>query len=54
MFNGDAHIIAILALGFIAYPVIKLLGGRARELRWPMVVTPAVMLAYILLLRGGL
>ena len=43
-----------LALGFISYPVIKLLGGRARELRWPMVVTPAVMLAYVLLLRGGL
>ena len=43
-----------LALGFISYPVIKVLGGRARELRWPMVVTPAVMLAYVLLLRGGL
>ncbi len=43
-----------LALGFIAYPVIKILGGRARELRWPMVVTPAVMLVYVLVLRGGL
>ena len=43
-----------LALGFISYPLIKLLGGRARELRWPMVVTPAVMLAYVLVLRGGL
>ena len=43
-----------LALGFIAYPLIKVLGGRARELRWPMVVTPAVMLAYVLVLRGSL
>ena len=43
-----------LALGFIAYPLIKVLGGRARELRWPMVVMPAVMLAYVLVLRGGL
>ncbi len=43
-----------LALGFIAYPVIKLLSGRARELRWPMIATPAVMLAYVIVLRGGL
>ncbi len=43
-----------LALGFIAYPVIKLLAGRARELRWPMVVTPLIMLAYVIVLRGGL
>ena len=43
-----------LALGFIAYLAIKLLAGRGRELRWPMIVTPLVMLAYIVVLRAGL
>ena len=41
-----------LALGFVAYPVIKLLAGRAHELRWPMVVTSAVMATYIVALRA--
>lgn len=42
-----------LALGFIAYPVVKLLSGRLRGLRWPMIVTALVMLAYVIVLRGG-
>ncbi len=42
-----------LALGFIAYPVLKLASGRARELRWPMTGTAIVLLLYFLLLRGS-
>jgi AGZA family xanthine/uracil permease-like MFS transporter len=41
-----------LALGFIAYPVLKLASGRVRELRWPMTVTAVVMLAYLVFLRS--
>ena len=42
-----------LALGFVAYPIIKLLAGRARELRWPMVLTSLVRALYIVALRGS-
>ena len=42
-----------LALGFVAYPVIKVMAGRAAELRWPMIVTSVVMFFYIVVLRGG-
>lgn len=42
-----------LALGFVAYPLAKALAGRARELRWPIWGTGAVMLLYVVLLRGG-
>ncbi len=40
-----------LALGFISYPVIKLLSGRPREANWLMYVLAATMLAYFLLIR---
>jgi AGZA family xanthine/uracil permease-like MFS transporter len=42
-----------LALGFIAYPVLKLASGRARELRWPMTGTAVVLLLYLVFLRGS-
>jgi AGZA family xanthine/uracil permease-like MFS transporter len=42
-----------LALGFIAYPILKLVSGRARELRWPMTATAVVLLLYLVFLRGG-
>lgn len=42
-----------LALGFIAYPVVKVLSGRARELRWPVLATSAVMLSYVVILRAN-
>lgn len=42
-----------LALGFIAYPVLKLASGRGRELRWPMTGTAIVLLLYLVLLRSG-
>ncbi len=40
-----------LALGLIAYPVVKLLAGKRHDVRWPMVVTGLVMVAYFLFLR---
>ena len=43
-----------LALGFIAYPVIKLFGGRAREVKWPMYVIGAVLILYFIFVRSRL
>lgn len=40
-----------LALGFISYPVIKILGGRRKELGWVVALTGAVLLAYMIFLR---
>ena len=42
-----------LALGFIAYPVVKFLAGRWHEVKRPVVVVAALMLAYFLLVRGN-
>ena len=42
-----------LALGFVAYAILKIGSGRVRELRWPMAVTAAVLLLYLVILRGG-
>jgi AGZA family xanthine/uracil permease-like MFS transporter len=41
-----------LALGFIAYPVLKLASGRVRELRWPMTGSALVLLLYLVFLRA--
>ncbi|MDY0169609.1 MAG: NCS2 family permease [Thermoguttaceae bacterium] len=41
-----------LALGFIAYPIIKLAGGRRREVKWLMLVMAAVLTAYFFFLRA--
>ena len=40
-----------LALGFIAYPVIKLLAGQGGEVRWLMYVMALVLVAYFLFVR---
>jgi AGZA family xanthine/uracil permease-like MFS transporter len=40
-----------LALGFIAYPIIKLLAGQGREVRWLMYLLAAVLLAYFIFVR---
>ncbi|MBI2440751.1 MAG: hypothetical protein HYV35_05195 [Lentisphaerae bacterium] len=37
---------------FIAYPIIKLLIGRWREIRLPMALLGAVLLVYFLMLRS--
>lgn len=41
-----------LAFGFITYPVIKVLSGRAREIRWPMAVVCVILLMYFVLIRS--
>ncbi len=43
-----------LALGFIAYPVVKLGAGKVRECGWLSVVLGAVLLAYFILVRAKL
>lgn len=40
-----------LAIGFIIYPLIKLISGRGRELRWPVVVISAALLLYFIFVR---
>jgi AGZA family xanthine/uracil permease-like MFS transporter len=41
-----------LALGFIAYPVVKVISGRARSCSWLMYVLAAVLLAYFVFVRA--
>lgn len=43
-----------LALGFISYPVIKMLSGRGRDMSWLMAVLAVLLLAYFIFLRGRL
>ena len=38
-----------LALGFIAYPIIKLLAGQGRDVKWLMYVMAVVLVAYFVL-----
>jgi AGZA family xanthine/uracil permease-like MFS transporter len=41
-----------LALGFIAYPLVKLLAGQGREVKWLMYVMAAVLVAYFVAVRA--
>ena len=41
-----------LALGFIAYPLVKLLAGQGREVKWLMHVMAAVLGAYFVAVRA--
>jgi AGZA family xanthine/uracil permease-like MFS transporter len=41
-----------LALGFISYPVIKLLSGRWREVGWFSYLLTVLLLVYFILVRG--
>jgi len=43
-----------LALGFVAYPVVKLLAGRPREVKWLMYVMAVVLAVYFIVLRAGI
>jgi AGZA family xanthine/uracil permease-like MFS transporter len=43
-----------LALGFISHPIIKLLSGRGKEISLPMYGLAILLLAYFLLVRGGM
>ena len=40
-----------LALGFIAYPIVKLLAGQGRDVKWLMYVMAVVLVAYFLIVR---
>lgn len=41
-----------LAVGFLAYPVLKLLAGRGREVRWPMYVVAVAMAVFFAFVRA--
>jgi len=41
-----------LALGFIAYPIIKLIAGQGRDVKWLMYVMAAVLVAYFVFVRA--
>ncbi|MGQ9576754.1 MAG: NCS2 family permease [Thermoguttaceae bacterium] len=41
-----------LALGFIAYPIVKLISGQGRDVKWPMYVIAAVLVAYFVAIRA--
>lgn len=40
-----------LALGFISYPIVKLLAGQGREVKWLMYVMALVLVAYFVIVR---
>ncbi len=41
-----------LALGLIAYPILKLLGGKGKEVPWVMYLLALILGAYFVLVRG--
>jgi AGZA family xanthine/uracil permease-like MFS transporter len=41
-----------LALGFVAYPLVKVLGGRARDVRWVSWLVAVLLLGYFVLVRA--
>ena len=41
-----------LALGFISYPIVKLISGQARDVKWPMYVIAAILVAYFVTIRS--
>jgi adenine/guanine/hypoxanthine permease len=43
-----------LALGFVAYPIIKLLAGKRRDVHWLAYVMAVLLVAYFLLVRNRL
>jgi AGZA family xanthine/uracil permease-like MFS transporter len=40
-----------LAIGFISYPIVKLIGGRGRSVGWLMYALAAILLAYFVFVR---
>jgi len=40
-----------LALGFISYPIVKLIGGKGKSVSWLMYLLAAILLAYFLVVR---
>ncbi len=42
-----------LALGFLSYPIVKLIAGRGREVKWLMYLIAAVLVAYFIFIRAN-
>jgi len=40
-----------LALGFLAYPIVKFLAGRGREVNWLMYTMAVVLATYFIVVR---
>jgi AGZA family xanthine/uracil permease-like MFS transporter len=40
-----------LAMGFISYPIIKIISGKARKTNWLMYLVAVILLMYILFIR---
>lgn len=40
------------AVGTVAYPLVKVLGGRARDVRWSSWLVAVLLLCYFLLIRS--
>jgi AGZA family xanthine/uracil permease-like MFS transporter len=40
-----------LALGFIVYPLVKLLAGQGRDVKWLMYVMAVVLVVYFVTVR---
>jgi AGZA family xanthine/uracil permease-like MFS transporter len=43
-----------LSLGFISYPIIKLLSGKGKEVHWLMYVLAIALILYFIFVRAGL
>ena len=43
-----------LAVGFISYPLVKLLSGKGAKVGWLMYLMAVVLLCYFVIVRGGL
>jgi len=41
-----------LALGFISYPIVKLIAGQGRDVKWLMYGIAGVLVAYFVLVRA--
>lgn len=43
-----------LALGFIAYPIVKLIAGQGRDVKWLTYLIAAALLLYFIAVRAQL
>jgi AGZA family xanthine/uracil permease-like MFS transporter len=43
-----------LALGFITYPLLKIMTGKVKEIKWPMALSSLALLLYFIFVRSKL
>jgi len=48
----SAVVCLILLMLYARYPIIKVLSGRIRDIRWPMVVVCLILLMYFVMIRS--